>query len=115
MNEWKEDIKRNPCKLQNIDIRNSQQGKIIKKNLEYADCIPQNRCPENCDAQVLEIWREWSTPSLSLLPGSLRSRVVLPVRVPSMSERDPFKNYSYLIGPSAKQKATTQKTITQKT
>ena len=37
------------------------------------------------EALVLEIWIMWSTSSLPLFPGSLWFKVVVPVRVPSMS------------------------------
>ena len=40
--------------------------------------LPKSKAPQKCDgeAQVLEIWRTWSTP---LLPGQLRTEVVDPI------------------------------------
>ena len=46
---------------------------------------------------VLKQWRMWSISSLSLLPGPLWFRVVVPVRVPSMGQKDLFENYHYQI------------------
>ena len=48
------------------------------------------------------IWWVWITPSLPSLPGPLWPRVVVPVRVPSMGQKDLFRNNSYSIGPCAK-------------
>ena len=44
----------------------------------------------------------WSSPSLSLLPGSLCPVVIVLARAPSIGQADPFKNYSYSIGPCEK-------------
>ena len=55
-------------------------------------------------ATVLDFWGVWSTPSLLLLSGSLCSAVVIPVRVPSRSQIDLFKNYSNSIGMCEKNK-----------
>ena len=62
-------------------------------------CIPAerpdslNKCPgydtKQSDGEapvMLEFWRMQSTPSLSSLPGSLRTRVVAPDRVLSMGQ-----------------------------
>ena len=38
---------------------------------------------------------------LPLLPGSLRLRILISVRVPCIDQTELFKNYSYLIGPYA--------------
>ena len=40
----------------------------------------------NGKASVLELWGKCTTPSLSLLPGPLWLRVLVPVRVPSMDK-----------------------------
>ena len=48
----------------------------------------------------------WSTPSLLLLLGALWNRVVVPVRVPSMSQIELFENYLYSIGPCTKKTPT---------
>ena len=42
------------------------------------------------EAPALEIWRMWSTPSLSLLPGSLWPGVVASGRVLSMHQIELF-------------------------
>ena len=39
---------------------------------------------------MLEIWGMWSTPSLPLLPGPLWPGVVVPDRVLSMGQIEPF-------------------------
>ena len=49
----------------------------------------------NSEALVLELWCLWSTPSLPLLPGRLWPGVVVPIRVSSMDQIDPFENYLY--------------------
>ena len=66
--------------------------------LEYIDCISakekdsQKRYPgydiklSDGKASVLDFWGMWSTPSLPLLPGSLRPRVEAPDRVLSMGQ-----------------------------
>ena len=57
---------------------------------------------------------QWSTPSLSLLLGSLRSGVVVLVRVPSMCQIDMFNSNLYLIGLCAKNKKKTKKKLLRK-
>ena len=42
--------------------------------------------------------------SLPLFPDLLEHSVIVLVRIPSMSEIDLFKNYSYSIGPYAKKR-----------
>ena len=49
-------------------------------------------------AQVLEIWDEWSSPSMPLLPGQHWLGMVVPVRVQSRDKIELFENYLYLIG-----------------
>ena len=44
------------------------------------------------EAEVLEFWTTWSNPSLLLLPGPLWSEVVVPDRVPSMSQIELFND-----------------------
>ena len=86
--------------------------------LEYADCVPcrwvrwsptpkKMRVGLKCDIKLylmvrFEIWWVWNTPSLSLLPGPLWSKMVVRVRVQSMSQVDLFKNFLHLIRLSAK-------------
>ena len=65
----------------------------------------------DCEALVLDIWGVESTPSLSLLPGSLWLGVVVPVRIPCMDQIDLLKNYSYLIELCAKNKIFLKKQI----
>ena len=47
------------------------------------------------EVSVLKIW---SIASLPLLPGPLWPRVVVPLRIPSMSQIDQFKDYLYSKG-----------------
>ena len=42
--------------------------------------------PSDSEAPSLEIWGMWSTLSLPLLPGPLKTRVVAPDRVLSMGQ-----------------------------
>ena len=55
-----------------------------------------NECPgydtktSDGEAPVLELWEMWSTSLLPLLPGLLRPRVVVPLRVPSMVQIELF-------------------------
>ena len=75
--------------------------------VEFADCISAevlapalNECPgydtESFDgeAQVLELWGIWDTPSMPLFPSQLWTRVVIPVRVQSM---DQIELFNYLL------------------
>ena len=48
------------------------------------------------EAPVLEPCGMWSTPSLPLLPGSLGSREVIPVRVMFTSQIELFNHFPYL-------------------
>ena len=49
----------------------------------------------------LQFW-SWSTPSLPLLLVLLSPEVVVPVRIPCISQIDLFNKYLYLIGMCAK-------------
>ena len=80
----------------------------MRRSLAYAHCIPwrsirphqKPRC-FGYDTKLhlrLWFWRPASTPSLPLLPDPLWSGVLVPVRVPSMSQIDILEYYSYLIG-----------------
>ena len=69
--------------------------------VEYANCIseePSNECPDmtlnhlEVQAPVLELWGMWSTSSFPLLSGSLKPRVVVPIRVPSMGQIELFNH-----------------------
>ena len=53
---------------------------MSQERLEYDTKI------SDCEGPMVDLWRTWSTASLPLLPDLLRLRVVVPVRIPSMSE-----------------------------
>ena len=59
----------------------------------------------------LLFWRVWSTTSLVSLPDALWLGLIVPIRAPSMSRIDLFKNYLNSKGPCAKDslKTTAQK------
>ena len=58
-------------------------------------CLGYDTIPSKDDGPVLELSETQST-SLLLLPGPLWPRVVVPVRVPSMSQIELFKTLLYL-------------------
>ena len=60
--------------------------------------------PSDGEVLLLEIWRVWSTSSLSLLSGPPWSGVVVLVRFPSVAQIDMFNNDSYSIGPCWKKR-----------
>ena len=75
--------------------------------VEYADCIfvrhlLPNKCPgydtkpSDGEVPVLELWGIGRTPSFSLLSNPLWPRVVVPVRVPSLSQIGLFNHLLYL-------------------
>ena len=47
---------------------------------------------------ILDLSGVWSTPSFPLLPGSLWPGVMVPDRIPSMSQIDLFKRFLNEIG-----------------
>ena len=59
---------------------------------------PLNECPRYdikpsaSETPVLELWGMWSTPSLPLLPGPLRSGIVVSVMVQSMGQIELFNH-----------------------
>ena len=86
-----------------IGISNIQPNSI-SWSLQYTDCknlpLPKKRKCLRYDTKLhlvvrLQFWRsrEGSTPSLPLFQGPFWPRVVVPIRVPSMSEIDLFENY----------------------
>ena len=56
-------------------------------------CPRYDTKPSNGEAWVLKFWGMWSTSSMSLLPGLLWLRMVVPVKVSSMGQIDLFENY----------------------
>ena len=77
--------------------------------VEYPDCIfveekdpHPNKCPgydtksSYSEAQILEFWGMWSTPSLSLHSGPLWPGVVVLVRVPSRGQIEIFNHFLLL-------------------
>ena len=62
------------------------------KNPLTNSCPGCNTNASDGEAQVLELWGMWITPSLALLPGPLWLRVVVPVRVPSMDQIELFNH-----------------------
>ena len=70
-------------------------------SFEYADY--RSLQPKFCVTKLyLDLWEVWGILSLSLLPASLRTGVVVTVMVLFMSKIDLFKNHSYSIWPAAK-------------
>ena len=67
-------------------------GKILSLN----ECPGFDSKPSDGEAAVLELWEMWSTPSLPLLPGPLLPRVVVPIRVPAMVQKEMFNHLLYL-------------------
>ena len=68
--------------------------------VEYTHCIsvegqgtPPSKCPEyDIKPSDGELWEMWSTPSLSLLLGSLWPGMLVPVRVTSMGQIEIFNH-----------------------
>ena len=56
-------------------------------------CLGYGSKPFDIKVPVLEFWRMWSSPSLQLLPGSLRPRVVVRVRASSMDKIEILDNF----------------------
>ena len=63
----------------------------------------------NTKMHLMNIWGEWRMiTSLPLIPGSLKHRLVVPVRVTFEGQIDLFKSYLYLIGLYEKKPLTKQ-------
>ena len=60
-------------------------------------CLGYDTKPSDGQDPILKLWGMWSTPSLLLLPGPLRFRVVVPVRVPSMDQIELFNHLLRII------------------
>ena len=61
------------------------------------ECSKYDTEPSDGEVPVLELWGMWSTPSLSLFPGPLRTRVVVPIRVPSVGHIELLNNFLMLL------------------
>ena len=72
-------------RLSNTPIASLQRGKISSNECPVYDIKPSHR-----EVPFLELWEIWSTPSLSVLPCPLWSRVVAPDRFLSMGQIEIF-------------------------
>ena len=84
--------------LNTLDKKLSCSFIEVKKMLtvSLAEGWPGYDWTASCEkAAVLELRGVWSTPSLPLLPGPLRSRMVVFVTLPSMGQIDLLAHYLY--------------------
>ena len=65
--------------------------------------LDRRRKSSDVEAPVLEFWGMWSSPSLPFLPDPLWPRVVVPVRVPSISQIELLNSHTWNLQTECKQ------------